>query len=83
MCQDISDKHTFVICAYRESPYLETCILSLLKQKCKSTVIIATSTMNTHIEKLADKYGIKIYVNEKSLVLPATGISRCSVQKQS
>jgi glycosyltransferase involved in cell wall biosynthesis len=65
MCQDISDKHTFVICAYRESPYLETCILSLLKQKCKSTVIIATSTMNTHIEKLADKYGIKIYVNEK------------------
>lgn len=65
MCHDISDKHTFVICAYRESPYLETCILSLLKQKSKSTIIIATSTPNAHIAKLANKYGIKLYINEK------------------
>ena len=29
-------KHTFVICAYKESPYLEECIKSLKHQKTKS-----------------------------------------------
>ncbi len=27
--------HTFVICAYKESPYLEECIQSLMNQRIK------------------------------------------------
>ena len=36
--------HTFVICAYGESPYLEACIRSLLSQTEKSRILCATST---------------------------------------
>lgn len=32
---DISKKHTFVVCAYKESQYLEECIQSVIKSKCK------------------------------------------------
>lgn len=52
--------HTFVICAYRESPYLEECIHSLLGQTVKSRVLMATSTPNGHIRRLADQYHIPL-----------------------
>ena len=41
--------HTFVVLAYKESIYLETCIKSVLNQKYKSDVVIATSTPNDFI----------------------------------
>lgn len=56
--------HTFVICAYKESPYLEDCILSLTKQTVKSNIIMATSTPCKHITDLAEKYSIDLYVND-------------------
>ena len=36
--------HTFVICAYKESKYLEECIKSLINQTVKSNIIMTTST---------------------------------------
>ncbi len=56
-------KHTFVICAYKESRYLESCIRSLLHQTVKSEIIMATSTPNGHIRRLAEKYNIPLYIN--------------------
>lgn len=56
-------KHTFVICAYQESEYLEECIASLKNQKSGSLVIMVTSTPNGHISSLAEKYGIPLYIN--------------------
>ena len=56
-------KHTFVICAYQESEYLEECIASLKNQKSESLVIMVTSTPNGHISSLAEKYGIPLYIN--------------------
>ena len=55
-------KHTFVICAYEESEYLEACILSLKNQKSKSRIIMETSTPNAHISSLAEKYDIPLYI---------------------
>lgn len=55
--------HTFAICAYKESEYLEECIKSLKNQTVKSNIIIATSTPNEHIKKLANKYNLEIFVN--------------------
>ena len=55
--------HTFVILAYKESKYLEDCINSVLNQKYKSNVVIATSTPNAFIKKIAKKYNLKIYEN--------------------
>ena len=56
--------HTFVICAYKESPFLEECILSLLNQTIKSNVIIETSTPNNYIFDIATKYNLSVFVNE-------------------
>ena len=56
--------HTFAICAYKESPYLERCIKSVVNQTEPTNVIICTSTPNAHIENLAKKYRIPVYVRE-------------------
>lgn len=55
--------HTFVICAYKESPYLDECIQSLQNQTLKSNIIMTTSTQNTFIEGIAKKYNIPLYIN--------------------
>lgn len=52
--------HSFVICAYKESPYLEDCIRSLLSQTDPSPILIVTSTPNAHIKAAGEKYGIKV-----------------------
>lgn len=56
--------HTYAICAYKESPYLEECIKSLKKQTVESKLIMATSTPCKHILDLADKYDIELFVND-------------------
>lgn len=55
--------HTYVVLAYKQSEYLEECIKSVLNQKYQSKVIIATSTPNEFISKIAKKYNIEIFVN--------------------
>ena len=57
-------KHLFAISAYRESPYLEECIRSLLSQKEKSEVILCTSTPSDYLRKLAFRYGIPFFVRD-------------------
>lgn len=56
--------HTFTICAYKESKYLEECIQSLLNQNVKSNILISTSTPNQFIESLAQKYELPLYINK-------------------
>lgn len=56
--------HTFTICAYKESEYLEECIKSLKNQTVKSNIIICTSTPNKFIEKLAKKYKLKLFIKD-------------------
>lgn len=58
--------HTYVVLAYKESKDLENCIKSVINQKYKSKVVIATSTPNSYIKNLAKKYKLDILVNEKS-----------------
>lgn len=52
--------HTFVILAYKESPFLEECIKSVTDQTYPSKVVIATTTKNSHISNLAKKYNLKV-----------------------
>lgn len=59
--------HTFVVLAYKESIFLEECINSLLKQSLKTNIVIATSTMNDYIKRIAKKYNLKIIENKKQL----------------
>ncbi|MCR5203387.1 MAG: glycosyltransferase family 2 protein [Lachnospiraceae bacterium] len=56
--------HTFAICAYKESEYLETLIRSLFCQTKKTNIILVTSTPNDYISELCEKYRIPMFVNE-------------------
>lgn len=55
--------HTFAICAYGESPYLEACIQSIMGQRDDSAVILCTATPNSLISSLAEKYHLPLCVN--------------------
>lgn len=56
----ITTLHTFVICAYGESPYLEDCLVSLKNQEYASQLLLYTSTPNVLIDNLAAKYHIPV-----------------------
>ena len=56
--------HTFAICAYKESEYLEECIVSLENQTLKSNIIMTTSTPNSYIRDLAEKHSIPLYIRD-------------------
>ena len=56
--------HTFVISAYQESRYLESCIKSLKAQTVPSEIICTTSTPSPYLTKLMEKYQIPLYVRE-------------------
>lgn len=55
--------HTFVVCAYGESPYLEECLVSLRSQKVPTNIILSTSTPNELIRRLCKKYAVPLHVN--------------------
>lgn len=56
--------HSFVVCAYRESPYIEECIHSLLAQKDPdSRILIVTGTPSTYLTSIAEKYHMELIVN--------------------
>ena len=52
--------HTFLVLAYKESPYLENAVKSVLNQEYPSKVVIGTSTDNEYIRSIADKYHLVI-----------------------
>lgn len=56
--------HTFVICAYKESPYLRECVTSLKQQSVKSEIILATSTPSSYLEAICEEEGIIYCVRE-------------------
>lgn len=60
----MKNDHTFAVCAYKESKYLEECILSLKGQSVQSKIIVATSTPNDYIKSVCDKYDLPLYINE-------------------
>ncbi len=55
--------HTFVICAYKENPYLEKTVRTLEKQIIRSRIILSTSTPNQHIEDICKRHSIEWFVN--------------------
>lgn len=54
--------HSFVITAYGDSPYLESCIKSLVNQSVTSPIKISTSTPSEYIDCLSAKYDIPVVI---------------------
>lgn len=55
---------SFAICAYKRSEYLEELVLCLKHQSIPVEIYISTSTPNEHIESIANKYKLPVYVND-------------------
>lgn len=58
--------HTFVICAYKEQPFLDDCVKSLKNQTIKSKIIISTSTPNDMIKRIARENDVELVINTKT-----------------
>ena len=56
--------HMFALCAYKESPYLEECLCSLLEQAERSQIVVSTSTPNAHIADVAHRHGVRLVEHE-------------------
>ena len=63
----VIDNHSFVVCAYKENPYLQDTIDSLLNQSINSEIVVSTSTPNDHIKDICEKNNIKLIVNPKPI----------------
>lgn len=57
---------TMVLCAYKESPYLEDAAKSLAQQTEKIQMILATSTPSDYLKQIAEKYNMEYCVNPVS-----------------
>jgi hypothetical protein len=57
--------HSFVVPAYGESPHLAECLRSLADQELPSPFLVATSTPNAHIARLAQRFGAPLHVNSQ------------------
>ena len=55
---------SFVVCAYKESPYLQECLRSLLSQTVSCSVSLSTSTPNSFLAETAEKYSVPVFCNE-------------------
>lgn len=63
--------HTFVICAYKESPYIERCIESIKAQSVASEVILATATPSPYLENICKERDISYKVREGNAEISA------------
>lgn len=57
--------HTFAVCAYKESPYLEDCVVSLQAQDVSSRIIVCTSTPNDYIQGVCDRHSLELFVSDQ------------------
>ncbi len=55
--------HVFAVCAYKESPYLADCLQALKDQSVPAQILIATSTPNAYINKMAEKFEVPVFVS--------------------
>lgn len=57
--------HTFVICAYKENPFLGETIASVLNQTVGSNVLLSTSTPNEFLRQQCERFDISMMVNPR------------------
>lgn len=60
-----ADDITLIIGGYKENPYIEECIQSLMRQTVHSPIIMSTSTPCPFLDQVAKKHQIKVYANNE------------------
>ncbi|MDR0853082.1 MAG: glycosyltransferase [Clostridiales Family XIII bacterium] len=64
MVESAKINHTFAVCAYRDSVYIEDLFDSLKRQTVQSRVVVSTSTPTDLLVQKAERYGIEVSINE-------------------
>lgn len=64
-----ADDLTLIIGGYKENPYLEECIQSLMRQTVKCPIIMSTSTPCQFLDQMAEKYHFEIYANDETTAI--------------
>lgn len=59
-----SQDHTFVVCAYKTSPYLRECLESLLKQTIQTRVLVTTSTPTEETRAVCASLGVGLVTRD-------------------
>ena len=59
----MSHRHSFAVMAYKDAPFLEEAVASVLSNDGKSDVYLTTSTPSERISEIAEKNGIPLHVN--------------------
>jgi glycosyltransferase involved in cell wall biosynthesis len=60
------DDHSFIVPAYKDSPFLPDCLRSLSSQSVASRVVITTSTPSAYIAQVARDAGVELIINPDS-----------------
>ena len=55
--------HSFAVVVYKDPPFLDQAVQSILNQTVKSQIYISTSTPNDHVRKIAEDNHIPLYIN--------------------
>lgn len=56
--------HTYIVCAYKDSRYLEECVKSLMRQDTFSNIIAITSTPSEYIDSILQRMHIPLFIND-------------------
>ena len=56
------EDHTFVLCAYGQSPYLEECLRSLAAQRVRTRCLIAAAAPSPFLEQVAARAGVPLRI---------------------
>jgi len=57
-----SGSHTFAVAAYKDSPYLASCLESLQKQTVPSDIYLITTTPSDYLTDIAARFGVPLYI---------------------
>jgi glycosyltransferase involved in cell wall biosynthesis len=60
-----SSDHSFVVPAYKDSPFLGECLRSLRTQSMRSSICISTSTPSAYIARVAREYDVEVMINPR------------------
>jgi len=59
----VTNRHSFAVMAYKEAPFLEEAVASVLRSASHSDVYLTTSTPSDRIARIAEENGIPLHVN--------------------
>jgi len=60
------EDHTFIIPAYKDSLYIEECIVSLQNQTKKSRIIITSPTPSVYLAGISKKFSVELFINSET-----------------